>query len=242
MQYIVKDDFNGISAAAYDIYADFIKKNSGAILGLATGSTPIGLYKLLIDGYKNKELDFSQISSFNLDEYVGLDPKNENSYNSFMWKHLFDHINIRPENVHIPSGQGENLKNNCREYDRLIASSGGIDLMLLGIGENGHIAFNEPAKSLKANTHVVNLCPDTIEVNSRFFDNSDDVPKQAITMGLSQILKSKRIVLLASGRKKAKAIARLIKEEEISCSFPVSFLRVHTKTTIILDKEAASLL
>lgn len=242
MKYVVKDNYQEVSSYAFSIYKSFIKEHPSAVLGMATGSTPLGLYELLVKAYKANELDFSQITTFNLDEYIGLDASNPNSYNSFMWQNLFSHINIRPENVNIPPGKAEDLKKACQEYDKKIAAYGNVDLMLLGVGENGHIAFNEPKPQLAANTHIIDLSPDTIAVNARFFETAEEVPHQAITMGMAQILKSKQIVLIATGPKKAEAMAKLIKEETISCMFPVSFLRTHPNTIVILDKEAASLI
>lgn len=238
MKLIVKKDYQAMSKKAADIMIEEIKNKPNTILGLATGSTPIGMYRLMIESYKKGEIDFSQVKSFNLDEYVGLDKTNPSSYACFMHENLFDHINIDIENTHIPNGKAEDLETYTKEYDKLIREAGGIDIQILGIGTNGHIAFNEPAEELHVGTSVVNLTENTIKDNSRFFDNPDEVPRTAITMGIGSIFKAKKILLLASGEHKRPVIKELLAENILSTKIPASFLALHPDVTIIVDEAA----
>lgn len=221
---------------------EVIVSKQNPVIGLATGSTPIGAYNELVDRYKRKQLDFSKVTSFNLDEYYGLDPSNHQSYRYFMDSNLFNHINISKEKTHVPNGLVNNPNGYGREYDELIEEHGGIDIQLLGIGRNGHIAFNEPADELRLSTHLVDLTEDTIEANSRFFESKEEVPTKAITMGMGTILKAKKIVLMAEGEQKAKIMADLISKDQISTKLPASFLRLHRDFTIVLDSKAAKYL
>lgn len=238
MRVIVKKDYESISKEAANIIKDEMVKNPNIVLGLATGSTPVGMYQELIRFHKEEGLDFSNVTTFNLDEYVGIDDDHPNSYHYFMKDVLFDHININMENTFVPDGKAEDPESYCREYDRLIEEKGGIDIQILGIGENGHIAFNEPDKKLNVGTSIVDLTQSTIEANSRFFDSIDEVPKTAITMGIGSIMKAKKIILLANGKKKAKVIKELLKGDKITTDLPASMLLLHPDVTVIVDEEA----
>ena len=240
MKFIVKKNYDEVSKAAAEIFIIFLQNNPKAVLGLATGSTPLGLYSELIKAYQEGSIDFSEVRTFNLDEYVGLSAEHENSYSFYMKSNLFNHINIKKENYHIPSGTEKDYAIYCAEYEKMIDSAGGIDLLLLGVGENGHIAFNEPSTRLYSTTHIIDLSEDTINVNSRFFQSIDEVPKQAITMGIGTIMKAKKIVLLDTGRKKTNVSNKLINERYITTECPVSFLRAHRDVTVIVDEEAAN--
>lgn len=238
MKVIVVKDYESMSKKAADIFIEGIKNKPDIVLGLATGSTPIGMYKELIRAHKEEELDFSKVTTFNLDEYVGLSNDHPSSYGYFMDNELFNHINIQRENTHLPDGKAVDPQAYCKIYDELIEEAGGIDIQILGVGENGHIAFIEPDKSLSVGTSVVKLTDNTIEVNSRFFDSMEEVPKTAITMGMGSILKAKKIVFLANGKRKTPVIKRLLSEHRVDTMFPVSFLHLHPDVTIIVDEEA----
>lgn len=218
---------------------DLVNEKNNCILGLATGSTPEGVYKLLVEAYNNKEVSFKNVKTFNLDEYVGLEETHNQSYRYFMNNHLFNHIDIKLENTHIPSNKDD--ENNLEIYDQKIKDAGSIDIQLLGIGSNGHIAFNEPGTSFDSNTHIVTLKESTINDNSRFFNSIDEVPKQAITMGLNSILQAKRIILIAFGKNKQEAIYKMMAFDP-SEELPASILQKHPNVTIFCDEEAASLL
>ena len=225
--------------AAAMVFASTIYQKPNAVLGLATGSTPIELYKRLIKLHEKELIDFSKVVAFNLDEYVGLDSTHDQSYRYFMNDQLFDHINIDKANTHVPSGLGD-MAQNTREYDALIKAVGGIDLQLLGIGHNGHIGFNEPnASGLPHGTNIVDLTPSTIEANSRLFDSIDEVPKQAISVGVGGIMEAKRIVLIATGSGKAEIIAKSI-NGPITTGNPASMLQMHTNVQFFLDEDAAA--
>ncbi len=240
MKVIIEKDYEGLSKKAAKIIKDEIIKKPNLILGLATGSTPVGTYKELIRMHKEEGLDFSKVITFNLDEYIGISPEHFSSYHKFMEENLFNHINIRKGNIHIPDGNTENIEEYCKNYDKSIRELGGIDIQVLGIGENGHIAFNEPANELKLGTHVANLTESTIEVNSRFFDSIEEVPRTAITMGLGSIMKAKKIILLANGKRKAPIMKEILKQEIVTTSIPATMLLLHSNATVILDEEAAS--
>lgn len=240
MRLFVEKNYDALSQRAGNILAKEIENKKDIVLGLATGSTPIGTYKSLIKSHEEDGLDFSGVKSFNLDEYVGLDGNHPSSYRYFMDNELFNHINILKSNTYVPDGKSENIEGYCKEYDRLIEESGGIDIQLLGIGTNGHIAFIEPAEEISPYTSIVKLNESTIKDNSRFFDSIDDVPKTAISLGIYSILKAKKIILLASGKNKADAIAKILNSEKISTQVPASLLRLHQDVTIIVDEEAYS--
>lgn len=216
----------------YDLIAEeiieLVNRKNDCILGLATGSSPIGVYDRLIKAYQDGRVSFKNVKTFNLDEYVGLDSSNDQSYRYFMNHHLFDHIDINKDNTNFPS------VDNYAVYDKMIEDAGGVDLQVLGIGSNGHIAFNEPGTPFESLTHVTKLAESTIKDNSRFFESIDEVPKEAISMGLSSILKSKRIVLIA-GLNKSRIIGEL-KKEIITENIPASILNKHNNTTIYIEK------
>jgi glucosamine-6-phosphate deaminase len=216
-----------------------LKPNS--VLGLATGSTPIGMYENLVKLNKNGDIDFSEVRTFNLDEYYNLPKENDQSYHYFMYQNLFNHININPENIHIPNGMTNDVDAECDRYDSLIKEAGGVDIQVLGIGNNAHIGFNEPTVNFEKGTHLVELEESTIEANSRFFDNIEDVPKKAITMGVGSIFKSKKVMLIATGENKAEAIYNTVYGKVVP-EVPASILQFHSDIVLILDKEAAKLL
>lgn len=238
MKIVIEKDYESMSKTASEIFIEAIRARPNIVLGLATGSTPIGMYKEIIRCHKEDKLDFSNIKTFNLDEYVGLSQEHPSSYRYFMNDELFNHINIPKENIRIPDGKAQNLGEYCKEYDEMILEAGGIDLLLLGIGEDGHIAFNEAAEYLSVGTNIVKLAESTIQVNSRFFNSIEEVPKTAITMGMGAILKAREIVLLASGVKKASVIKELLKGDKVTSKLPVSFLLLHPNVTVIVDEAA----
>lgn len=241
MKLIVVDNYEKLSKVAAYEFAKIIKEKPDAVLGLATGGSPVGMYKELIRMYENKELDFSKVTTVNLDEYIGLNPEHEQSYRNFMNKNLFNHINVNMEKTFIPNGLAKDLEFECKEYDKKIMELGGIDIQLLGVGNNGHIAFNEPDDELYSETHIISLTKNTIKANARFFDNIDDVPKQAITMGVGGIMKAKKIILIASGASKAEAIKGLL-SGKVTTENPASMLQMHRDVIVIVDKEAAKLI
>lgn len=234
-------DYNDVSRKAANIMSAQIIMKPDAVLGLATGSTPVGMYKQLIEWYKKGDLDFAKVTSVNLDEYKGLSGDNDQSYRYFMNHNLFDHININKENTSVPCGTAEDLQAECERYEQLVEQTGGVDIQLLGIGNNGHIAFNEPCEEFPEKTHVVDLTQNTIEANARFFESMDQVPKKALTMGIGTIMKAKKIVLLANGPKKAQTIYDTV-YGPITPKVPASVLRLHPDVTIFVDEEAGALL
>lgn len=239
MEVIVKENYEELSKFAAQIIAEHINKKPDTVLGLATGSTPLGTYKELIRLYKENRVDFSQVLSFNLDEYIGLPPEHSQSYYFFMKENFFNHINIKPENYYLPDGMSEDILQACIEYERNIKEHGGIDLQLLGIGANGHIAFNEPGSSLGSRTRIKTLTKKTIKDNSRFFKSIDEVPRYAITMGIGTIMDAKTLILLASGNNKSDAIVKTI-QGPITSMVPATIVQLHPKVTILIDKDAAS--
>ncbi len=241
MNVITFDNEEQIGIAAGYYMCGQVLQKPDSVLGLATGSTPLKAYKHMIELYNKKAVDFSRVTTFNLDEYVHLDVKDRNSYHTFMYENLFNHINIPEENINFLNGNAEDLDAECREYEKKIKRAGGIDIQLLGIGSNGHIAFNEPADSFQRWSHVVELKESTIKDNSRFFDNINDVPTRAVTMGIGSIMQAKRILIIALGEHKAKAIKQLI-DGNVTPSCPASVLQFHTDVTLMLDKGAASLI
>lgn len=240
MKIFVCDTYDEMSRVAADVIADVIKSKPDCVLGLATGDTPKGLYKCLIERYNAGELDFSCVRSVNLDEYHPITPDNVNSYKYFMKTVFFDHINIDPANTAVPDGTTKNPVAFCAAYDKNIEDLGGIDVQLLGIGRNGHIGFNEPAEALDAHTHLTPLTESTIEANARFFDSEDEVPRHAITMGMGVIFKARKIVIVADGEKKAEAIRDMICGG-VTTAVPASLLQLHPDVTVVCDKKAYSL-
>ena len=232
MKFIKVDTYEQLSKIAADLIAEQVKNKPNCVLGLATGSSPVGTYKNLIKMYENGELDFSAVTSVNLDEYVGLDGENDQSYRYFMDHNLFYGININKENTHVPSGKAEDLKAEGLRYDAFIKSLGGIDLQLLGIGLDGHIGFNEPDEFFTAETHEVTLDESTIEANARFFASKDDVPTKAITMGMLSIMQAKKILLIANGEKKWDILQKSF-YGPITPFVPASILQLHPDVTVI---------
>ena len=241
MKVIKVKDYQEMSALASERVIDLVKSAERPVLGLATGSTPEGLYQNLIDAYKNNGVSFKDVVSFNLDEYIGLAADDPNSYQYFMKEKLFDKIDINPNQTHLPNGKAADIEQECQNYEALIKKTGQVDLQILGLGVNGHIAFNEPGTSFSSRTQRTDLVEETIEANSRFFENKADVPTQAITMGIETIMESKEIILLASGENKAEAVKQLV-EGEVTEDFPASILQKHPHATIVIDEAAASLL
>ncbi len=241
MRIIVESNYDEMSKTAARIVADQVKRKPDCVLGLATGSTPLGMYRELIAMYQRNEVDFSRVKTFNLDEYYPLPADHPQSYHYFMYQNLFKHINVPREQIHIPQGIAADVEKACQEYEKAINAVGGIDLQVLGIGENGHIGFNEPAERMHVATHLTDLTEETVRVNSRFFSSLSEVPRQAVTMGMGTILKARRIILLANGPRKAQAIKEAV-SGYITSKCPASFLQVHPDVILILDREAASLL
>ncbi len=235
---IILEDSQSMAKAAFKVVSDVLDTNSNAVLGMATGSSPVGLYQEMVKDYQTNRRSYNQIKTFNLDEYVGLPQIHSQSYYSFMRQHLFDHIDIQPQNIHIPNGKASDLYLECQSYEQKL-SDVHIDLQILGIGTNAHIGFNEPGTSFDSITHLVSLKEQTRQDNARFFDSIDDVPTQAITMGIASIMKAGKILLIASSTSKALAIANMI-QGPITESVPASILQRHPDVTIIIDKAAAS--
>ncbi|HKK82697.1 MAG TPA: glucosamine-6-phosphate deaminase [Atribacterota bacterium] len=239
MNVVIVRNYHELSVQATQLVADQITNKKNTVLGLASGQTPIGMYQELINMFKRGKIDFSEVVTFNLDEYYGLAPEHPQSYYYYMWNTLFKHINIKKENIYLLNGMPENIKQECNQYEYLIQKNGGIDLQILGIGDNGHLGFNEPAIGLNSKTHLVNLSEETIQANSHYFNNIQEIPKQAITMGIGTIMKAKKIVLLASGRKKSHAIEKTI-NGPVSTEVPATILQLHPDVKLLIDKEAAS--
>ena len=240
MEIIVSNTYEELSQAAAATVAKTLNSKPNAVLGLATGSTPLGLYKELARMHKDEGLDFSQVTTFNLDEYVGLKQDHPQSYHYFMHENLFKHINIAKQNIYIPSGSTDNYEAFCKWYEQRIDECGGIDLQILGIGTDGHIAFNEPTSSLGSRTRIKTLAKQTIDDNARFFESPEEVPVYAITMGVGTILEAEKIVLLAHGQHKAEAVAKTV-EGPVTSMITASALQLHPEVMLILDREAASL-
>lgn len=239
MEVIIKKNFEEMSLAGARVVAKVINGKPNAVLGLAAGATPLGVYKELIRMHKEEGLDFSQVRTFNLDEYVGLPKEHPQSYYYFMHENLFKFINIPKHNIHIPSGTTDNYQAFCRWYEERIAECGGIDLQILGIGVDGHIAFNEPASSLGSRTRLKTLAKTTVDENAPLFDSVEEVPIHAITMGVATILEARKTLLLANGQSKAPAVAATI-EGPITSMITASALQLHRDSMCILDREAAS--
>ena len=233
-------DYNDVSRKAANIMSAQIIMKPDAVLGLATGSTPVGMYRQLIEWYKKGDLDFAKVTSVNLDEYKGLSGDNDQSYRYFMNTNLFDHVNIDKTKTYVPNGLEEDSEKACADYNAIIRSVGGVDMQLLGIGGNGHIGFNEPSDSFAQVTHCVDLTQSTIDANKRFFASEADVPRQAYTMGIGTILQAKKILLVASGEDKAEAVKNTL-FGPITPYVPASILQIHPDVTIVADEAALSL-
>jgi glucosamine-6-phosphate deaminase len=241
LRILIEKDYDAMSERSARLIAAEIRKNPATVLGLPTGDTPVGTYKRLVTLHEEEGLDFSKVKTFNLDEYMGLSADNENSYNRFMWDNLFSRINIDPAHVRIPKGDDPRPDDFCRRYEEEIKAAGGIDLQLLGIGGDGHIGFNEPCSSLGSRTRVVPLAKETIADNTRYFEKKEDVPVFAVTMGVGTIMEARRIILIASGKKKAAVTAQFI-EGPVTSMVTASALQFHPSVTVILDEAVASML
>ncbi len=241
MQVIIMPTKADASALAAAIIAKRIRDYPDSVLGLATGQTMERLYDRLVDKHLNEGLDFSLVRTYNLDEYIGLEPENPNSYRSYMNKFLFNRVNIDLRNTHLPLGMAENLDEECRLYERSIRTNGGIDLQLLGIGKTGHIGFNEPLSALKSRTRAKALTPVTIASNSPLFDKPEDMPRRAITMGVGTILEAKRILMLVTGESKAEILAKAV-EGPVTAMVSASALQLHERCTVVVDSGAGKLL
>jgi glucosamine-6-phosphate deaminase len=239
MEVIVKDTYEEMSREAAQIVAQTIRAKPNLVLGLATGDTILGLYNELIRLHQEEGLDFAKVTTFNLDEYLGLPPNHEQSYAYFMQHNLFQHINVRPDKIYVPSGLAVDVRSYCDWYESEIIRAGGVDLQVLGIGRDGHIAFNEPGSSLASRTRSVTLTKETIEDNARFFARPEDVPRFAITMGVGTIMEARYCLLLANGASKAEAVAALV-EGPITSQITASVLQMHPQATVILDRAAAA--
>lgn len=237
MKIIKCKDYAEVSSVAAKIVAEQIKLKPNSVLGLPTGSTPIGMYGELISMCSKKLVDFSDVITFNLDEYYPIKRDNNQCYYYFMHKNLFNGINIKKENVHILNGEAADAISECENYEKQINQNGGIDLQVLGIGQNGHIGFNEPDESLESATHIASLTQNTITANSRFFESASDVPTKSLTMGIATIMKARKIIILASGKEKAEAVKSLF-SGKITTQNPSTILNAHNDVTLIVDNSA----
>ena len=240
MKVIIAENYDEASIKAAEIVIGAVKSNPSAILGLATGSSPIGMYDCMVKDHKENGTSYKNVKSVNLDEYVGLTADNENSYAYFMRKYLFDRVDIELSNTNLPDGTAKDKQAECDRYNALLASMP-VDVQVLGIGSNGHIGFNEPGTPADSVTHIVDLTENTIKDNSRLFDRIEDVPRQAFSMGISNIMTAKNIIVIACGKNKAAAVKGMVKGE-ITTALPASILQSHPSVTVILDKDAASML
>jgi len=238
MNICIFDSGEQLDEAGAETICGFIRANPKAVLGLATGETPLGIYRILVRKFREGLISFRQVTTFNLDEYVNLPEDHPESYHTYMRRHLFDHIDLPPSRAHLPRGNAADLAAECRRYDTLIEEAGGIDLQILGIGHNGHIGFNEPGPGLVSGTHVVRLAPETRRANARFFGGFDEVPEMAVTMGVGTILKAGLILLIAKGEDKAEIVHRALKGP-ITTECPASLLQAHPRLIVLLDRAAA---
>ena len=239
MKVIVVKDYTEMCKRASRIFAAQVTLKPDSVLGLATGSTPVGMYKELVQMFDEGRIDFSQVKTVNLDEYAGLPGDNDQSYRYFMNQNLFDHINIDKANTNVPDGTAADLHAECERYEQVVASMGGVDIQLLGIGNNGHIAFNEASDHLIAVAHTEKLTESTINANARFFEKKEDVPTMAITMGMGDILAAKKVVLAATGLAKVPAIRGLIMDDVITTQNPSTLLKMHEDAVVVIDRELA---
>ncbi len=237
MRVIVCKNYEEVSKEAAKIFAAQVYMKPNSVLGLATGSTPVGMYKILADMNQKGEISFKDCKSFNLDEYYPLAPDHDQSYRYFMNVNFFDHIDIDKANTRVPDGLAADPEIMGKEYDAAIDAAGGVDIQVLGIGQNGHIAFNEPDEKLVCGTHLTSLTESTINANARFFEKKEDVPTEAVTMGIGSIMKAKKIILLATGKAKHEAVAELL-SGTITTQNPATLLNVHPDTVIIVDEDA----
>ena len=237
MRIYQEKDYNAVSRRAASIIAAQVVSKPDCVLGLATGSTPVGAYQQLVKWYEQGDLSFAQVRSVNLDEYCGLAPDHDQSYRYFMQSNLFDHVDIAAGNTNVPSGLAADPAEECRRYEAAVAALGYADLQLLGLGRNGHIGFNEPCDEFPLATHLVDLTPSTIEANARFFASAGDVPKQALTMGIGTIMKARKILVVANGADKADAVAKAF-AGPVTPSMPASILQLHPDVTLVGDGSA----
>ncbi len=240
MELVIAESTEDMSRRAADIIASYVKADPKCVLGLATGTTPIGLYADLVSDFKAKKISFADVTTFNLDEYRGLDPQHDQSYRYFMQKHLFDFVDVKPENTHVPDGANPDADAACESYEKMIDEAGGIDLQLLGLGPNGHIGFNEPCDEFPKATHRVDLTESTIQANSRLFDDIADVPREAYTMGIGTIMAARSVLLVAEGEHKAEIVKRAF-FGPVTPQVPASILQFHPNATVIVDPAAGSL-
>lgn len=240
MKVLIVKDYEQMSRIAADIIADIVRRNPSAVLGLATGSTPVGMYKLLSQFVEEKKASFKKVRTVNLDEYVGLGAEHKQSFAHFMRTHLFDSVDVAPNNTHIPNGLADDPQSECDRYHRLLQQLP-QDVQVLGLGSNGHIGFNEPDTPFDSTTHTVRLAESTVRDNARFFASREEVPQTAITMGISEIMNARKIIVLASGKNKAQAVKAMV-EGEVTPACPASVLQNHADCTVIVDEDAASLL
>ena len=239
MKILVCKDYEELSLKSAEIIVNQINQKRDSVLGLATGGTPVGMYKELVKSYREGKVDFGKVITFNLDEYYGVDHENINSYHYYMNTNFFDHVNVERKNINIPNGMSKDIEKECREYDEKIQNMGGIDLQVLGAGLNGHIGFNEPAKELMSGTHITDLTKETINANARFFEDISQVPTRAITVGMATILRSKKIVVLINGKNKSKIFEK-ITGKKITTQIPATLLQLHPDVTIVVDEQAAT--
>ena len=235
------ENYDAMSRRAANILSAQVILKPDSVLGLATGSTPVGMYRQLVNWYEKGDIDFSQVHTVNLDEYLGLAPDHDQSYRYFMQQNLFDHINVRPENTNVPNGLASDPEAECRRYNEVIAGLGGIDLQVLGMGHNGHIGFNEPGETFELGTHVVDLTENTIQANARFFASKDEVPRRAITMGIKSIMQARHILVVVSGEDKAEIVRRAF-AGPVTPLVPASILQMHPHLSLVGDEAALSLL
>lgn len=240
MEFIIAESTEDMSRQAADRIASYVDADPSCVLGLATGTTPIGLYACLVEDCAAGKISFADVTTFNLDEYRGLDPEHDQSYRYFMKKHLFDHVDIDQARTHVPEGANPDADAVCAAYEEAIEAAGGIDLQLLGLGHNGHIGFNEPCDHFPVDTHVVELTESTIQANSRLFDSVDEVPREAYTMGIGTIMRARRILVVASGEDKAQ-IVRDAFFGPVTPEVPASVLQLHPDVTVIVDAKAGAL-
>ena len=239
MKIYVAENYEAMSRKAASIIASVVTLKPDCVLGLATGSTPIGMYQQLVQWYKDGDLDFSQIHTVNLDEYVGLEPTHDQSYRYFMQDNLFNHVNIDVANTNVPNGLAEDTAAECARYDQVMQDMGGIDIQVLGMGHNGHIGFNEPADHFPLGTHIVDLQESTIQANARFFASADEVPKQALTMGIGSIMRARQILVVVNGEGKAD-IVKAAFTGPVTPMVPASILQLHPNVVLVGDKAALS--
>mgnify|MGYP000850957219 CR=1 FL=1 len=238
MNVIIKNNYREVSELAAQYLLNTIKSKNNSVIGLPTGQTPLGMYGIAVDEFNKGSISFKDATTFNLDEYIGLEKTNKNSYYYFMNEHLFSRTDINQKNINIPDSMASDINQECIRYEKKLKEAGYMDILFLGIGENGHIGFNEPSDYFEPYTHLVKLKESTIAANSRFFEGVEDVPKNAITMGIKTIFSAKKIVLIASGVSKSEVIAKTV-NGKITSHIPASILQLHNNTTIIIDKDAA---